>query len=107
MADTFWLSFRLSDKKGWRDTYNDRLTSLNDEIREASGDGPNLWVETTSFFLFASDESTETIVARIKSAIALEADIAVLGKTEYKTGRVIGKCDDMDIFNLVPWMKKV
>lgn len=106
MADTYWLSFRLHDSDGYEATYSQRLKALNDEIEAACGNHNKWWFETTSFFIFASVETTDQIVTRIKRAIDTDVDLVVLGKTDYKTGRVVGRCKDQDIFTLVPFMKK-
>lgn len=106
MADTYWLSFRLADRGKWAASYNTRYDDLHETIKQAATGG-KWWLETSSFYLFSSEESIDAIVNRIKKAIAEEADLAVVGKTEYKTGRVIGNCQDPDIFHLVPFMKKV
>jgi hypothetical protein len=55
MADTFWLSFRLADSGKWAATYDERYKDLVAEIEAASG-ANKWWYETSSFFLFASDE---------------------------------------------------
>lgn len=103
----YWLSFRLKDSDGYERTYDDRLEKLNDEIRQSCGNNSMWWFETTAFFIFKTAESIDTITARVKRAINTAVDIAVVRQMDSKTGRVIGKCDDADIFKLVPYMKKV
>ena len=105
MANTYWLSFRLHDSDGYEKTYNKRLEALNDTIMEACGHA-RWWLETTSFYLFASAESTDQIATRVKRAIVEKVDLVVFGKTDFKAGRVVGNCQDPDIFDLVPFMKK-
>lgn len=107
MADSYWLSFRLRDSDGYEGTYNDRLTDLTEEIRAACGAGGNWWYETTSFFIFTSDETIDTIVYRVKRAIDVDVDLVVIGKPDYKTGRVVGCLADPDILSIIPFMKKV
>ncbi len=107
MADTYWLSFRLHDSDGYERSYNERLNKLTAEIKASCGNGSRWWFETTSFFVFASDEAIDTIVARIKRAIDTKVDLVVFGKTAYKTARAVGKLDDQDILTLIPDMKKV
>jgi hypothetical protein len=103
----YWLSFRLKDSDGYERTYNDRLSKLNDELKASCGNGSNWWFETSSFFIFETAESIDTIVTRIKRAIAVAADIVVIRAMDTKTGRVIGRCEDGDIFKLVPYLEKV
>lgn len=107
MADTYWLSFRLHDSGGYERTYDERLSDLTSEIKAASGNDGNWWFETTSFFVFTSAETIDTIVTRVKRAINLDVDLVVIGKPEFKAGRVVGKLVDHDILSLIPFMKKV
>lgn len=104
MADTYWLSFRLNDSGQWADTYDHRYDALIDVIKTSCNG--KWWFETSSFFLFASTRTADQLVSSIKMAIAESVDLVVLGKTDYKTGRVIGNCKDKDIYELVPFMKK-
>lgn len=105
--EIYWLSFRLHKSDGYERTYDQRLQDLNDEIKAASGDGANWWLETTSFFIFRSSESLDTIVARVRRAIDDDVDLVVLRKMNNQSGRVIGACKDKDIFKLVPYMTAV
>jgi hypothetical protein len=107
MAETYWLSFRLHDSDGYEKTYSARLTDLNAEIKAACGNGSNWWFETTSFFAFSSAESIDTIVLRVKRAIAEEVDLVIVGMVNYKSSRAIGNLGDRDILTLMPSMKKV
>jgi hypothetical protein len=102
----YWLSYRLKDSGGYERTYEERETKLHDEIRQSCGNSNKWWYETTSFFIFKTSEAIDTISARVKRAIAAEADIVVVRQMDSKVGRVIGKCADADIFDLVPYMKK-
>ena len=106
-ASVYWLSFRLKDSDGYERTYDDRLGKLTEELRASSGDAGKWWYETSSFFIFKTTETIDTIVTRIKRAIDAKVDIVVVRMMDKQTGRVIGKCDDADIFALVPYMKKV
>jgi hypothetical protein len=97
----------LRDSDGWERTYQDRLQALHDEIMAASGGGANVWLDTTSFYIFNSNESAGTIIARIRRAIADQVDLVVLGMNEYKGGWIIGDLQDTDILALVPGMTTV
>ena len=106
MSTSYWLSFRLHDSDGWEATYDQRRADLDEEIKLASGNGSNWWFSTTSFFIFRSDESLDTLVTCVKRAIAESVDLVVIGMNDYKGGCVIGHVADKDIFALVPDMKK-
>jgi len=103
---SYWLSYRIHDKDGWEDTYDERRQELIDEIKNSCGNGSNWWFTTTSFFIFESSESIDTLVTRVKRAIAESVDLVVVGMNDKKGGRVIGHCPDKDIFALAPDMKK-
>ena len=107
MADTYWLSFRLHDSDGYEKTYNARLSKLDAEINASSGNGSNWWFETTSFFVFSTEESIDTIVLRVKRAIDVKVDLVIIGMTNFKGSRAVGHLADRDILTLIPHMKKV
>lgn len=102
MADVYWLSFRIKDDAGYADTYQALIDALKGAINTGSW-----WFETTSFYVFKSEHSIGDLANIIKKSIRVDRDLVVLGKSEFKAGRVIGLCEDQDIFTLVPFMKKV
>jgi len=101
MAETFWLSFELKSDA----TYSDRYGTLIEALKKhVSG---KWWFETTSFYVFSSGSSADTIAAAIKSAIEPKTDRVILGMTDFKTARAIGlfnKFDDLQ--SLIPFIKK-
>ena len=103
----YWLSFRLKDSEGYERTYSKRLQDLDDEIKVSCGNGSKWWFETSSFFIFDSQESLTTIVTRVKRAIDVDVDLVVIRLMNNQDGRVIGNCTDPDIFTLVPHLKPV
>lgn len=104
---SFWLSFRLHDSDGWEDTYNERRAALYDEIETASGGGKNWWISTTSFIIFNSDETIDSMIFRVKRAIAEEVDLVVIGMNAFLGGWIIGNLEDADILRIVPGLIKV
>ena len=103
---SYWLSYRLQDSDGWDETYEERRKALEKVVRDSSGDGPNLWLDSTSFFIFASNDDIDEIVHKIKAAVEEDVDLVVIGMNDYLGGRVIGRCLDNDIFALIPSIKK-
>lgn len=100
MADTYFVSFVIRNDS----TYSDRYEGLMEALRGLS---PTVWwAETTSFILLESDQSIDHIVGVVKKHISVSKDIAVIGKTDFKTMRVCGAYEDEDIFKLVPFAKK-
>ncbi|SFL38719.1 hypothetical protein SAMN04488004_11679 [Loktanella salsilacus] len=100
MADTYFISFVIREDA----TYSERYEGLMEDLRALS---PTIWwSETTSFIILQSDLSIDYIVGIVEQHIDAKKDIAVIGKTEYKTMRVCGAYEDEDIFNLVPFAKK-
>ena len=98
---SYWMSFRIKNDAGYADAY-DSLVKAVGEV----ADQTNWWSETTSFYIFQSENSTDQIANHLKQSIRPDRDLIVLGLPNYKGGRVIGKCDDQDIFDLFPGMKK-
>lgn len=100
MADTYFVSFVIASDP----TYTERYDGLMKALRALS---PTVWwSETTSFILLASDQPIDYIAGIVKHHINTRKDIAVIGKTDYKTMRICGAYEDEDIFKLVPFAKK-
>ncbi|WP_445215571.1 hypothetical protein ACKWRH_24240 [Bradyrhizobium sp. Pa8] len=99
-GNTYWLTFRIHDDA----TYEHRRDKLYEAIDNLSS---KWWLEPTSFIAFSSEQSADTIAARIKASFNPATDMALLGMTEYKTARLIGKSDDQDVYKLIPFLKKV
>jgi hypothetical protein len=101
MADnTYWLTFRIHDDA----TSDHRRDKLYETINNLSS---KWWIEPTSFVAFSSEQSADTIAAKVKASFNPAIDMALLGMTDFKTARLIGKSDDRDIYELIPFLKKV
>jgi hypothetical protein len=101
MADeTYWVTFRIHDDA----TYETRRDKLYAAINDVS---TTWWLEPTSFIAFASSLTADAIAGKIKAAFNPATDLALLGMPGFKTARLIGKSDDNDIYDLIPFLKKV
>lgn len=101
MVSTYYLAFRISNV----DEYEKRYQSLIACIENATAG--KWWLEPASFIVFSSELNIEALVQDISTVLDLDRDIAVLGKTEFRTMRIIGASSDEDIFDLVPFAEKV
>jgi len=100
----YWLTFRISDEIiGGRD-WDDRYKALMKEVYDRSGD--DWWVDPTSFAVFDCNSSISTLASAFKAAIAPSKDLVLLRRMDEKAARIIGKTDDDDIFQLMPYLKK-
>ena len=97
---TYWITFRLAENA----TYTRRYDELVNAVRLLS---TKWWVDATSFIVFASNETIDSVAETVQNAINLKTDIAVVGMPDYKSARLIGETDDEDIFALIPFIKKV
>jgi len=97
---TYWLSFRLTDDR----TYSERYKNLTDTVQNLS---TKWWVEASSFIVFASASSIDQIASAISDVIYIDTDVVILGMPEFKSARLIGHHEDEDIFELIPFIKKV
>ena len=99
--DTYWLTFRIHDDAGYekrRDALYDAISALTDKW----------WVESTSFVVFRSASNSGAICGKIKAAINVRTDLAVLGKTDFKSMSVMGKVDHFNTLEaLVPFAQRV
>ncbi len=98
--ETYWLTFRIHDDA----TYEARRDKLYAAI---DGVSSSWWIESTSFIAFASSQSADTIAGKIKASFNPATDLALLGMIGFKTSRLIGKSEDSDIYELIPFLKKV
>ena len=96
---SYWLSFRIKDDAGYADSYDSLIEAIGKVADQTSW-----WLETTSFYIFKSDYSTDQIANHIKRSIRADRDLVILGMPNFRGGRVIGKYDDPDIFDLFPGM---
>ncbi|KZD22802.1 hypothetical protein [Tardiphaga robiniae] len=97
---TYWITFRIHDSGNSQERRDDLYAAINDI-------STMWWVEPTSFIVFESSESADTIAAKAKAAIRPSVDIVLLGMTEFKTARLIGAAVDHDIDQLIPFLKRV
>ncbi|MCA0058387.1 MULTISPECIES: hypothetical protein [unclassified Mesorhizobium] len=97
---TYWLSFRLQDDR----TYNQRYENLTETVERLS---TKWWVEASSFIVFASEAGIDKIASEIADVIYIDTDLVIVGMPEFKSARLIGHHEDDDIFELMPFIKKV
>ncbi|MCR4265341.1 hypothetical protein [Nitratireductor sp. ZSWI3] len=97
---TYWLSFRLQDDS----TYNQRYKDLTDTVQRLS---TKWWVEASSFIVFASAADIDKIASEIADVIYVDTDLVIVGMPDFKSARLIGHHEDDDIFELMPFIKKV
>jgi hypothetical protein len=95
----YWISFRLHEDS----TYDDRYKKL---YAAAQKIGSKWWVDTSAFIVLDSAQSVDQVAAAVKAAIGPN-DVALIGMPEFKTARLIGQTKDQDIFELMPFTKKV
>jgi hypothetical protein len=94
----FWVTFRIGE------TGNAlaRRTALEDAISDCAKG--RWWREPTSFILFRSDLGIDRVSTRLKRALDLNKDLAVIGMPDIRNAHVIGKVKDADLFDLWDWV---
>ncbi len=97
----FWVTFRIKKDS----TYDQRYEALKAAV-EAVKEGTRWWIEPTSFFLFKSQHTIDQVAARVKSALNTSSDMALIGMPEFKDARVVGKLEDEDLFQFMPFTKR-
>lgn len=97
----YWMSFRIHNDQGYTAAYEKLIAAVKKSV---SG---KWWYEPTSFYAFESEDNISQLAGQLKQAIRPDRDLIILGMPDFKAGRVIGKCDDQDIFSIIPFMKKV
>lgn len=99
--ETYWLTFRIHEDIG--------ADARRDAVYEAiSQIASKWWIEPTSFLVFQSASSADSIAAKVKAAIKTTTDVALLGKTDFKVSKLIGKADEFQtLLELIPFVKRV
>lgn len=101
----YWLTFEIKDETTPKGSYRDRYDALIAALQSLN-DG--WWAQPTSFILFGSTSARAAIIAKIKGALDLSKDVAVLGAPNYKVMDCIGRTDGFDaVASMVPFAKKV
>ncbi|NML95455.1 hypothetical protein [Novosphingobium olei] len=95
------MSFRIHEDAGYNVTYEKLIAAVRKSV------AGNWWYEPTSFYAFESELGISDLAATLKAAIRSDRDLIILGMPDFKSGRIIGKCDDQDIFKIIPFMKNV
>ena len=96
----YFITFRITDNASYERRYN----ALYEAVREITN-GLH-WIETTSFFAFQSNLSTDDIVARVRKTIDERTDLILLSAFSVKICRIIGHVTDREIFDMVAFAKK-
>lgn len=99
--ETYWFSFHIENDSTYQQRYDRLIESIRDKLNG------KWWLETTSFIIFQSNSNIDTIALAVKAAFNPNKDIAVIGMSDYKSARLIGASKDPDIYDLMPFIKKV
>lgn len=101
MAKLYWVTFRIADVGNWKARYG----AVQQAVKELTLG--SWWTDPTSFIVFQSDQTIDTIAAHIRAALDPDQDIAVVGMPNIKSARVVGNVEDPDLFTLWDWIQAV
>ena len=101
MTKLYWVTFRIADHGNWKARYE----AVQEAVKELTGG--KWWTEPTSFLVFKSDHSIDTIASHIRAALDPDRDIAVVGMPDVKSARVVGNVEDSDLFDLWDWIRPI
>ena len=93
----FWISFRIADKTVNGKTYNQRRDGLETAIGSVSS---AWWKETTSFIVFETRQTLETVARTIKREIAPACDLFLIRRMDAKAAIICGNNDEPEIYDL-------
>ena len=96
----YWITFRLEDDARYRERYDNLQQAINDLSTK-------WWVDPSSFYLIESDLKIDQVAASLKNAVNVRTDIVLIGSPNTKHARLIGQTNDQDLFELMPFTKKV
>lgn len=99
---TYWTTFRIDDRTVGGRSANHRREALYDTIRAHAHS--KWWIEPTSFVLFTSEHSIDTLADELKSVVSTQFDVVLIRDAETKIARVIGSADP-DLRNLMTYVQ--
>lgn len=102
----FTVSFRISDKTVAGRDYNDRYKALTDALTSAGSGTSRFWAEASSFFAIQTTKSIDDVITACRKAIAPADDIVLVLDADNQSGRVLGKNDDPDLFDIIAYVRK-
>lgn len=82
-----WITFRLDSASIGGKSYETRYQALIDAVNRHATDA---WDEPTSFWMFDSTSSRAQIAASVKAAIAVSADLALIGSMDTTGATLVG-----------------
>lgn len=99
---TYWVTFRIQQTGDHAARYQELIDVLN----EVSGD--TWWIEPTSFVMFRSGDTIDTISAWLKASINPSKDIILVGMADFKSARAIGNLEHFaTLQGLMPFVKRI
>lgn len=93
-------------------TFRIALTGDDDARREAliasilQGSSRH-WDEPTSFLLVETEDSLDDLASWASQSIDPAVDIVLIRALDQKSARVIGRVEDRDLFELMPYCKRL
>lgn len=98
---SYWVTFRVASNT----TYQKRYDAMLDAMKEAAG---GYWGEPTSFFLIASELSTDALTRAISRPLASATDLLVVCDLADNETCYFGNLEYLDIFReYLPEARKV
>jgi hypothetical protein len=100
------VSFEIAwESQGTYDTIYNAFTAA---VRKGIQD-KDMWIENTSLIVARTDESVERFVNRVAKDGKLRhaKDRVLVLDADVKTGATWGNVQDGDIYNLIPFLKKL
>ena len=99
--NVYSISFRIGDEGDSDDRYDDLTNLIEDEIEGL------WWADTTSFYVKRTDLSITTFTRRLGEVINHKYDLVLVLDAYVKRGRVIGNPPKEELFDLLPYVKRI
>lgn len=101
----YCVTFRIANKTVGGQTYDDRYTMLNENVRQQ---GMGCWAETTSFFVVESSLDTPTLTARVCKGLSAAEDMVLVFDPSDMSASYFGALEHVDVLRtFFPKLKKL
>lgn len=102
----YWLSFTLDTRTVGNRDYNARWKALYTDIQAISSP-TSYWTDTSSFIVFDTSSTFDTVVQTAKNAVSPTYDLVLIRQLDSQGARIFGPVTNPEIFNLMPYLKAV
>jgi len=101
----YWLNFRIEDGETARKpNQKARYEALVEIVEEYA---LTWWRQSPSLYIFDTNIDMDHMAPLFKKCINPESDYIILGRLDKQEARIMGRYNDKDIFQIIPFLKEI